>query len=121
MIQPTEARVSLFNTQFRYQFTSVGNAKFYKGAPSDFVGKHVLDIIGKQRFAKRAKTRMENCFSGMEQRYLHFLSDEGKGERLMDCHMAPYYDSDNCVRGAYVAVADITDKFESAREYPQLQ
>jgi len=120
MIQPSEARVSLFSTQFRYQFTSVGNAKYYNAAPSDFVGKHVLDIIGKQRFAKRAKIRMENCFSGLEQRYFHFLPGEGKGERLIDCHMAPYYDSDNCVRGAYVAVTDITDKFESARQYPHL-
>lgn len=120
MIQPTQARVSLFNTEFRYQFTSIGNAKFYGTTPSDFVGKHVLDVIGKQRFAQRAKARFESCFSGTEQRYFHFLPDKGDGERLMDCHMAPFYDSDDAVCGAYVAVEDITEKFESARQLQSL-
>lgn len=116
MIRPLEARVSLFNTEFRYQFTSVGNAKFYDASPSDFVGKHVLEVIGKQRFASRAKARLESCFSGAEQRYFHFLHNAGEEERLMGCHMAPYYDGDDCIRGAYVAMEDITDKFESARQ-----
>lgn len=119
MIKPTQSRVSLFNTEFRYQFTSIGNAKFYNATPSDFVDKHVLDVIGKQRFAQRAKTRLENCFSGIEQRYFHFLPHADKGERLMDCHMAPYYDSDNCVRGAFVAVEDVTEKIENARQHSQ--
>lgn len=117
MIKPKEARVSLFNTEFRYQFTSIGNANFYNATPSDFVGKHVLDIIGKQRFAQRVKARLENCFSGTEQRYFHFLPHSHAGERLMDCRMAPYYDSDNCVRGAFVAVEDITDNLENARQH----
>lgn len=116
MIQPDQSRVSLFSTEFRYQFTSVGNARYYQADPSEFVGKHLLDVIGKQRFMQRAKNRLEQCFSGVEQRYFHFLPNPSKGERLMDIHMAPYYDNDNSVRGAYVAVEDITDKFENARQ-----
>ena len=49
-------------------------------------------------------------------RYSYFLEVDDLGERLMDCQLTPYRDSDGCVRGAFFAVDDVTDRMERARQ-----
>ncbi len=110
LIERPELRTALLNTELQYKFTSVANARFYGAETSDFVGKHVMEFIGEHRFLNRAKAHFEHCFAGYEQRYSYHLDVPETGERLMYCHMVPYYDSDDCVRGAYVTIDDITDQ-----------
>lgn len=116
LIVQSNSRVSLYNLDYRYEYTSLGNAKFHDADPSEFVDVHVADIIGDKRFKKRAKQYYDRCFGGEHLNYSYFLDVEGRGERLMDCQLTPYRDSDNCVRGAYFSVEDITHKLERATE-----
>lgn len=112
----SETRISLYNTDYAYEFTSLGNARFHRAQPSDFVGKHVSEIIGDQRYEQRARKYFDRCFSGESLGYCYFLDIEDLGERLMDCRMTPYRDGDGVVRGAYFYVEDISEKIEASKQ-----
>ena len=114
LIVQSNSRVALFNLDYKYEYTSLGNARFHETDPASFVGRHVVDFIGEQRFSKRAKPYYDRCFTGENQNYSYFLEVSDQGERLMDCQLTPYRDSDGCVRGAFFTVEDITDKIEHA-------
>ena len=116
LITQSSSRVALFNLDYQYEYASLGNAKFHQTDPTDFVGRHVVDFIGDQRFTKRAKQYYDRCFAGERQNYSYFLEVDDQGERLMDCQLKPYRDADGCVRGALFTVEDITDKIERATQ-----
>lgn len=116
LIEQSDSRISLYNLNYEYEFTSLGNARFHNTDQSSFVGKHVAEIVGDRRFSERAQRYYDRCFSGEHLRYSYFLEVADVGERLMDCQLTPYRDSDGCVRGAFFAVDDITDRMERARQ-----
>jgi PAS domain-containing protein len=116
LIEQSNSRVSLYNLDYRYEYTSLGNARFHSTTPESFVGLHVADIVGDRRFNQRAKHYYDRCFGGEHLKYSYFLNVPDHGERLMDCQLAPYRDSDGCVRGAFFAIEDITDRLERATQ-----
>lgn len=115
VIEASDVRVSFYNMDFQYEYTSQANAKFHNASPSEFRGRHVIDVIGERRFFERAKDRFEKCFAGHGQRYSYYLDVDGKGRRLMDCHIKPHRCADAKVSGALLAVEDITDRVENAQ------
>ncbi|MEP0940522.1 MAG: PAS domain-containing protein [Rhizobiaceae bacterium] len=116
LIVQSNSRISLYNLDYQYEYTSTGNARFHDTDQASFVGKHVADIVGDRRFKERAKRYYDRCFSGEHLHYSYFLDVADKGERLMDCQLTPYRDSDGSVRGAFFAVEDITDRMERATQ-----
>lgn len=116
LIEQSDARVSLYNRDYRYEYTNLRNAKFHNTDPAEFVGKHVADIVGDLRFQKRAKQYFDSCFSGDHQKYSYFLDVPDMGERLMGCQLTPYRDGDGSVRGAFFTVEDLTDKLNRASQ-----
>ena len=116
LIEQSDARVSLYNLNYEYEYTSIGNARFHNTDAASFIGKHVAEIVGDRRFKERAQRYYDRCFSGEHLRYSYFLEVEDMGERLMDVQLAPYRDSDGCVRGAFFAVDDITDRMARATQ-----
>ncbi len=116
LIVQSNSRVSLYNLDYTYEYTSLGNAKFHNSAPSEIVGLHVVDIVGDLRFHKRAKQYYDRCFGGEHLNYSYFLDVPDFGERLMDCQLTPYRDTDGCVRGAFFSIEDITDKIEQVTQ-----
>ena len=116
LIEQSDSRISLYNLNYEYEFTSLGNARFHNTDADSFIGKHVAEIVGDRRFQERAQRYYDRCFSGEHLRYSYFLDVEGQGERLMDCQLTPYRDSDGCVRGAFFTVDDITDRMARATQ-----
>ena len=116
LIEQSDSRISLYNLNYEYEYTSLGNARFHNTSPASFVGKHVAEIVGDRRFKERAQHYYDRCFSGEHLRYSYFLEVDDKGERLMDCQLTPYRDSDGCVRGAFFSVDDITNRMERATQ-----
>ena len=114
LIEQSDQRISLYNLDYKYEYTSRGNAQFHNASPDDFMGLHVVNIVGDRRFEKRAKRYYDRCFAGEHVGYSYFLDVPDLGERLMDCSLTPYRDSDGCVRGAYFTVEDITARMEQA-------
>lgn len=116
LIEQSDSRISLYNLNYEYEYTSIGNARFHNTDPASFVGKHLAEIVGDRRFKERAQRYYDRCYGGEHLRYSYFLEVDDLGERLMDCQLTPYRDSDGCVRGAFFAVDDVTDRMERARQ-----
>ena len=108
-IETSESRISLFNLDYRFEQTSVGNASFHATTTSEFNDKQLVNVVGETRFVFRAKAYLDRVFSGKRQRYSYFLDVPNEGEKLLSCDLNPVRDSDGNVRGALFEIADITD------------
>jgi PAS domain S-box-containing protein len=114
LLDQSEVRIALFNTDYIYEYTSTANAKFNDAKPEDIVGKHMADIVGTQRFESRAKHYFDNCFGGQHQKYSYFLELPKQGEHLMSCQLTPYRDEDGSIRGAFIVIEDLSEKLQAA-------
>lgn len=110
MIERTDLRISAFDRDFRYTYTSPANGRFY-GMPQDaFTGRHVSEVIGDERYEKRAKAHFEKCLAGENQCYYYHLDCEKHGRLLLECQMLRQYDADNDALGAVVIIRDVTGR-----------
>lgn len=116
LLQEPNSRVALFNTDYIYEYSSNANARFNNAKPEDMVGKHMAEVVGRNRFENRAKRYFDKCFSGERQKYSYFLVDSNYGERLMNCQATPYRDDDGAVRGALVLIEDLSEKLQQASQ-----
>ncbi len=109
ILRQTTDRISVVGTDFRYRMTNRANAAFSGLSPDDFIGVHVRDHIGAERFNKRAKAHFERCFAGQSVEYEHELSVPGGEMRHMRVRMDPYRDDEGEVTGALIVLRDITE------------
>lgn len=108
-IKQSTARISVYDSDLRHKYTSIGNSKFHNMEQSAFVGMHLANLIGDQRFEQRARPYAECCFKGHRQTYCYFLDVPNQGERLMECQFSPHYDKDGAIHGVLLTVEDITE------------
>lgn len=107
LVSKSHDRISIIDTDYKYVNTSDKNCKFYDKASNYLIGKHVIDIIGKERFENRAKHFFKKCFAGQKQEYFHSLEINGN-ERIMSCQMSPLYNVEASVFGTMVTMSDVT-------------
>ena len=110
IIDNSANRISLINLDHQYQFTSHSNAANYSATQDDIQGKHVAQIIGSQRFDRRASRFFDKCFSGELVEYAHTLGDDTGEPTFMKCRMQPHFDSDGAIAGAIVTMTDISEE-----------
>jgi PAS domain S-box-containing protein len=111
MIESTDLRVSAFDRNFRYTYTSPANSRFHDIPQDAFRGKHVTEMIGEDRFEKRAKAYFEKCLSGEDQCYYYYLDSEKRGRQLLECRMLRQADTNDKALGALIVMRDLTDGF----------
>lgn len=111
MIENTDLRISAFDRDFRYTYTSPANSQFYHIPQQAFRGQHVTEMIGEDRFEKRAKAYFDKCLAGEDQCYYYYLDNEERGRQLLECRMLRQYDSKNEALGALILMRDLTDGF----------
>ena len=108
LVAASNDRISIIGVDYRYVNTSQKNGQFYDADPDLVCGRHVADLIGQNRFERRAKRFLDLCFGGERQQYFHTL-EIGDENRIMSCHMMPLHQRDGEPFGAMVAMNDITD------------
>ena len=111
VIENTDLRISAFDTNFRYTYTSPANGRFYDIPQSAFRGQHVTEMIGEDRFEKRAKAYFEKCLDGEDQCYYYYLDSDQLGRQLLECRMLRQCDANDEVLGALVVMRDLTAGF----------
>jgi diguanylate cyclase (GGDEF)-like protein/PAS domain S-box-containing protein len=109
ILRQTTDRVSVIGTDFRYKMTNAANAAFSGKSPDDFIGMHVRDHIGAERFDLRAKAHFERCFAGQSVEYEHELTLPSGVTRHIRVRMDPYRDGEGKVTGAMIVLRDITE------------
>jgi PAS domain-containing protein len=97
-------RVAVFDLDYRYIYCNQRNAEFHNKRPSDFIGRHLLDMIDHKRFQSRAKPRMDQCFGGARISYNYEAADAHG--RLFDiqCRMTPFTAPDKTIAGAVLVL-----------------
>ena len=108
-LNETGARISLINSQFRYEMTTRGNREFYRLEEDGIIGRHVGEVIGEDRFEGRARKFLENTFAGVRQEYYHLL-ETAEGRRIMKCIMEPRPGISGTM--ALVTMIDVTEEVE---------
>ena len=73
-------------------------------------GKHVVEIIGEERFVGRAKGFFDRCFSGELVEYAHTLANNAEKTACLKCRMQPHFDSSGGIAGAIVTMTDISEE-----------
>lgn len=109
-------RVSLIDIDYRYRYTNRANAEFYGLQPEDFVGQHLTDRIGEERFRTRAKPAFDRCFAGETVTYSHDLQLDDGRVIWLSAEMQPYRDATGGITGAIVTMRDITEETEQRRQ-----
>lgn len=119
-IESTGLRVAAFDTEFRYTYSSPANGRFHALPQQAFRGRHVAEMIGTDRFEKRAKAYFDKCLGGEDQCYYYFLETDRHGRQLVECRMLRQSDNDNSALGALLVLRDVTrdvdDPLRSAEE-----
>ena len=97
-------RVAVIGLDYRYIYCNQRNAEFHNMQPSDFIGKHMLDVIDQKRFQSRAKPRIDQCFGGACISYTYEVSDAHGRLFEVHCRMTPLTGPDNVVCGAVLVL-----------------
>jgi len=114
VLSQVQDRISVVDAGLVYRFTNQRNLDFY-GLPLErFIGHHVRDIIGPERYA-RAESRLRRCLEGEEINYQHDerLADGSIGH--VDVSMRPFRPDGETIGGVVVTMRDITE-LERAQE-----
>jgi PAS domain-containing protein len=97
-------RVAVIGLDYRYIYCNRRNAEFHNKQPSDFIGKHMLDVIDQKRFQSRAKPRIDQCFGGARISYSYEVPDAHGRLFEVHCRMTPLTGPDNEVGGAVLVL-----------------
>lgn len=97
-------RVAVIGLDYRYIYCNSRNAEFHNKRPSDFLGKHMLDIIDQKRFQTRAKPRIDQCFGGARISYTYEVPDAHGRLFEVNCRMTPLTGPDKVIAGAVLVL-----------------
>jgi len=97
-------RVAVFGLDYRYIYCNQRNAEFHNKRPSDFIGKHLLELIDRERFRTRAKPRIDQCFGGARVSYNYEAPDAHGRLFEVNCRMTPLTGPDNTIAGAVLVL-----------------
>lgn len=97
-------RIAVVGLDYRYIYTNKRNAEFHAKSPSDFVGKHLGDMIEADRFHDRAKPKLDKCFSGQTVQYDYRIADLMGRIFDVNCRMTPFLGPDSKIAGAVIVL-----------------
>lgn len=98
-------RAAVVGLDYKYIYTNERNAAFHDLAPSCFIGRHIVDVIGEERFASRVKAKLDQCFSGASLSYNYELVDAGGRKFDVACRMTPFLGPDGAICGALMLLS----------------
>lgn len=100
VLESLSERVAVFDLDYRYIYCNRRNAEFHNKRPSDFIGRHLTEMIDQHRFQTRAKPNIDQCFGGARLSYTYEAADAHGRLFEIDCHMTPLRGPGNAIAGA---------------------
>ena len=97
-------RVAVIGPDYRYIYCNRRNADFHNKHPSDFIGKHLLELIDLKRFESRAKPRIDQCLAGTKVAYTYEVPDANGRLFEVSCRMTPLTGPDRALIGAILVL-----------------
>ncbi|MBU4531097.1 MAG: PAS domain-containing protein [Hoeflea sp.] len=100
-----QERVAIIGLDYRYIYCNKRNADFHEKRPSDFIGRHLSEMIDMKRFQTRAKPRLDQCFDGACISYDYEIADAGGQMFDVNCRMTPFPGADGTIIGAVLILS----------------
>ncbi|MEZ5931554.1 MAG: EAL domain-containing protein [Alphaproteobacteria bacterium] len=111
-------RVSIVDRHYRYVFVNDSLVRFYSKTREYFLGRHVMEVLGREQFYGSAKEKFDRCFAG-ESLHGHRSQIDSKGDlRDFDFNFEPFRDRSGEIVGAIVVLRDVT---EAKKRHEELQ
>lgn len=98
-------RVAVIGRDYRYIYTNARNASFHNAEPFCFLGRHLKDMIGEERFYGRAKAKLDQCFDGNTVAYHYQIADREGRAMDVNCRMTPLTGAGSEVIGAVLLLS----------------
>lgn len=98
-------RVAVIGRDYRYIYVNEHNARFHDMRPSEFIGRHLSEMIGDERFTARAKGKLDQCFDGAVLTYTYEIADRGGRRYDVHCRMTPLKGPDKTIVGAVLVLS----------------
>lgn len=111
MLEGTNLRVSAIGRDLRYRYASPAAGRFHNMPTEAFENLHLIDLIGRERFEKRARGYLERCFAGEDVSYCYYLDTEAHGRLLLECRMLAQYGTGDHADGAVIVLRDLTNGY----------
>lgn len=105
-------RISVITRDYRYLYANPLHAERLEERPMDLVGRHVIEFVGLQRFEKRVRPHLDQCFNGEPVDYTFAKEMEGRTV-VVRCRMTPCRSSTGKVIGAILILQEIADRRRS--------
>lgn len=105
LLDSLDERVGVVGLDYRYIFTNERNAQFHQVRPSAFIGRHIVEFIGEERFATRVKSKLDQCFAGASLNYGYEIADANGQVFAVNCRMTPFRDGSDQIAGAIVMLS----------------
>lgn len=106
--------VSYIDNQYIYRYVNVAYEKCFKVQRSDWIGKTMIQAIGKTPF-DLLKPFLDQAFRGYEQRFEQEIPFEEVGLKTVQVNYLPDMGPDGNVLGIYVVIQDISAQIKAAR------
>ncbi len=103
------ALFSYVDAQARYRFVNKRYGEWFGLAPTEIIGKHYGDIVGREAYAL-IKHRVHRVLSGERVSYEEALPYKYGGKRWVTADYVPDSDDRGTVRGFFALVVDITER-----------
>ncbi len=94
-----------------YIFRTVNNTFLHmmNVKPEEVVGRHVSEVIGRERFEKNKRKYYGKVFAGDTQKQNSWFPFPDIGERYLEVTYIPHRDEDNTITGMVMTLRDMTE------------
>ncbi|NJO38369.1 MAG: PAS domain S-box protein, partial [Rhizobiales bacterium] len=111
-------RVSIIDRRYRYVFVNDALARFYDKPREHFLGRRVVDVLGRAHFHRSAKEKLDRCFAGESLRGHIGQVDCDGAPRDFEFNLEPFRDRSGEIIGAISVLRDVT---EAKKRHEELQ
>ena len=109
IVETTGSIVGLVDQNYVYQYVNSAYCAAFKKDRQEIIGLTVADLFGQEMFDQTIKPHYECCFAGEEVTYQAWVEFAGWGDRYMNVHYSPFFNSERKVTAVVVSAHDITE------------
>jgi PAS domain-containing protein len=103
-------RVFVLTRDYRFLYSNVANGEYLNLKPIELIGRHAVEFVGHENFARRTKPNLDACLAGEKVEYVFRDDMADAGEMDWHCRMAPLRDEKGFIFGALINLQNVTAK-----------
>lgn len=116
IVNASTDHLSFIDSNYHYLAVNQRFLDVFGKRREEVIGHSFADVLGKERFEKFSKPRLDRCLAGELIRFESLFDYAGEGRRWVEVQYLPYRREDGTVAGVIITVHDITDLKNTSEE-----